>query len=94
MVFLDSDHTEEHVLRELFLYSKFVTKGSYLIVFDTSIEFFKDIDFKEKKWSVGNNPKTAVDEFLSKNNSFEVDNNFNDKLLISAAPDGYLKKIK
>ena len=93
MVFLDSDHTEEHVLRELFLYSKFVTKGSYLIVFDTSIEFFKDINYERKKWSVGNNPRTAISKFLENNNDFEIDKSIDDKLLISVAKEGYLKRM-
>lgn len=94
MVILDSNHEHDHVLEELNLYSELVSIGQYCIVFDTVIENLPDDFFPDRPWSVGNNPKTAVDEFLSKNNSFEVDNNFNDKLLISAAPDGYLKKIK
>ncbi len=92
MVFLDSNHSEEHVLEELILYSKFVTKDSYLIVFDTSIEFFKEIDYTGKKWAVGNNPRTAISKFLTKNNDFEIDSNIDDKLLISVAKEGYLKR--
>lgn len=94
MVILDSNHEHDHVLEELNLYSELVSIGQYCIVFDTVIENLPDNLFPDRPWSVGNNPKTAVDEFLSKNNNFEVDNKFNDKLLISAAPDGYLKKIK
>ena len=94
MVILDSNHEHDHVLEELNLYSDLVSIGQYCIVFDTIIENLPDNLFPDRPWSVGNNPKTAVDEFLSKNNNFEVDNKFNDKLLISAAPDGYLKKIK
>ena len=94
MVILDSNHEHHHVLEELNLYSELVTVGQYCIVFDTVIENLPDDFFPDRPWSVGNNPKTAVDEFLIKNKNFEVDKRFDDKLLISAAPDGYLKKIK
>ena len=93
-VILDSNHEHNHVLEELNLYSELVSIGQYCIVFDTVIENLPNDFFPDRPWSVGNNPKTAVDEFLIKNNNFEVENRFNDKLLISAAPDGYLKKIK
>ena len=94
MVILDSNHEHNHVLEELNLYSELVSIGQYCIVFDTVIENLPNDFFPDRPWSVGNNPKTALDEFLIKNNNFEVDKRFNDKLLISAAPDGYLKKIK
>jgi len=94
MVCLDSLHTHKHVLKELNLYSKFVTKGSYLVVFDTIIEYFPKGFFKDRPWDKGNNPATAVKAFLKKNKNFIVDKEIEHKLLITAAPGGYLKRIK
>jgi len=94
LVVLDSYHTHEHVLKELELYSPLVTKGSYLIVFDTAIEDMPEGSFPNCPWGKGNNPKTAVWEFLKTNNRFEIDKEIENKLLITVAPDGYLKCIK
>ncbi|OQP57974.1 cephalosporin hydroxylase family protein [Niastella populi] len=95
LVVLDSNHTEDHVLKELELYSPFVTLGSYIVVFDTIVEDLPEGYFKEKRpWGIGNNPKTAVWKFLKQNNKFEIDAAIDNKLLISVAPDGYLKRIK
>lgn len=93
MVSLDSNHTHEHVLRELELYSPFVTPGSYCVVFDTIVEDMPT-GMYDRPWDVGNNPKTAVREFLSSNDIFEIDHRIDNKLLISVAPEGYLKRIK
>ena len=94
MVILDSNHTHEHVLSELTLYSPLVTKDSYLIVMDTVIEDMPDSFFPDRPWNKGNNPKTAVWEFLKKNDRFKIDKSIENKLLITVAPDGYLKCIK
>ena len=94
LVALDSTHTHAHVLRELELYSPLVTKGSYLVVFDTIIEDMPDAFFPDRLWGRGNNPKTAVQEFLRMNKRFIVDKEIEDKLLITVAPCGYLKCIK
>lgn len=94
LVSLDSNHTHEHVLKELELYSPFVTKDSYLVVFDTIVEDLPKGMYADRPWDVGDNPKTAVFEFLKTNDSFEIDKSIDNKLLISVAPDGYLKKIK
>lgn len=94
LVVLDSNHTGEHVLQELQLYSPFVTKGSYLVVFDTIIEDVPDDYFPDRPWGKGNNPKTAVLEFLKNNDRFEIDKEIEAKLLITVAPDGYLRCIK
>ena len=94
MVCLDSNHTHEHVLEELKLYSAFVTKGSYLIVFDTIIEDMSEYVFPNRPWGKGNNPKTAVWEFMKENDRFIVDKDTENKLLFTVAPDGYLKCIK
>lgn len=94
LVVLDSNHTHEHVARELELYSPLVTKGSYIVVFDTVIEDMPDGSFPGRPWGKGNNPKTAVHQFLTTNNRFEIDKEIEHKLLVTVAPDGYLKCIK
>lgn len=93
MVLLDSNHTHEHVLQELRGYSPLVTKGSYLVVFDTLIEDMPDDLIKDRPWGKGNNPKTAVWEFLKRNRRFVVDKDVEAKLLLTVAPDGYLQCI-
>jgi cephalosporin hydroxylase len=93
LVVLDSNHAHEHVLKELQLYSPFVTKNSYLVVFDTIIENIPEGSFPGRPWGKGNNPKTAVYEFLKTNSDFIIDKDVEHKLLITVAPDGYLKKI-
>lgn len=94
LVCLDSNHTHEHVLRELELYSPFVTVGSYIVVFDTIVEDLPNDMYPDRPWNVGNNPKTAVYEFLKSNSDFEIDKSIDNKLLISVAPEGYLKRVK
>ena len=94
LVVLDSNHTHNHVLKELKLYSPLVKKNSYLIVFDTIIEDMPDYLFEDKDWRKGNNPKTAVWKFLKNNKRFKIDKNIEKKLLITVAPDGYLRCIK
>lgn len=94
LVLLDSMHTHDHVFKELELYSPLVTKGSYLVIFDTIIEDMPEDFFPDRPWGKGNNPKTAVWEFLKSNDRFEIDKTIENKLLITVAPDGYLKCIK
>lgn len=94
MVVLDSNHTHEHVYRELQLYSLLVTPGSYLVVFDTLVEDMPDDLFADRPWGKGNNPKTAVWEFLKTTDRFVIDKEIENKLLITAAPDGFLKCVK
>ncbi len=93
LVILDSNHTHEHVLKELELYSPLVTKGSYLIVFDTVLEDLPEGSFPDRPWGKGNNPKTAVVEFLKTTDRFEIDKDIENKLVITSAPGGYLKCI-
>ena len=91
MVFLDSNHTHEHVYQELNLYSKLVTKGSYLVVFDTHVEDLPDdYVWHDRPWGKGNNPKTAVHEWIKKNDSFIIDNYLENKVMLTSAPDGFL----
>lgn len=93
LVILDSNHTHEHVLNELRLYSPLVRNGSYLIVMDTGIEDLPDDYFRDRPWSRGDNPRTAVEEFLQRNDRFRIDQEIYSKLMISAAQDGYLQCI-
>jgi len=94
LVILDSNHTHDHVSEEIKYYSPLVTKDSYLLVFDTVVEDLAEDIYNNRPWNVGNNPKTAVFEFLKSNDDFIIDHRINDKLLISVAPDGYLRRIK
>ncbi|AYF85883.1 cephalosporin hydroxylase [Pseudomonas sp. DY-1] len=95
LVVLDSNHTHEHVLAELQAYSPFVTRDSYLVVFDTLLEDMPDdLQAADRPWGRGNNPKTAVHQFLGENDRFEIDRRIVSKLLITVAPDGYLRCIR
>lgn len=105
LVCLDSNHTHEHVMQELENYAPLTAKGSYCLVFDTVVEDLPADMFPDRPWAPGNNPKTAVWEYLRRLREegrkandgdrlmLEVDHSFEDKLLLSAAPDGYLKRV-
>ncbi len=92
LVCLDSHHTHEHVLAELEAYAPLVTPGSYCVVFDTVIEDMPDGSFPDRPWDIGNNPKTAVRQFLRNHPDFEIDATIPHKLLVTVAPDGYLRR--
>ena len=92
LVLLDSNHTHDHVLAELEAYAPLVSKDSYCVVYDTLIEDLPAGMYPDRPWDVGNNPKTAVREFLSRNHDFEVDGDIEAKLLITVAPSGYLRR--
>ena len=92
LVCLDSNHTHEHVLAELNAYAKLTSVDSYCVVFDTLIEEMPAEAYPDRPWGPGNNPRTAVWEFLKSNKQFQIDKNIDNKLLISVAPDGYLKR--
>jgi|TARA_B110000977_G_C10904919_1_gene426844 cephalosporin hydroxylase len=101
LVCLDSDHTHQHVLDELKNYNKFVSKNSYLVVFDTTQGSFdqKNINkiskvYKYKPWGKNSNPLTAVKEFLKNNKNFTINENPFRKALVSNCYSGFLKKIK
>ena len=95
MVFLDSLHTHDHVLKELELYSPLVSVGSYMVLPDTFIEYFpKGYYAHNRPWDVGNNPMTALRAFMEKNGDFEIDRALCDKLMITEAFDGYLRRVK
>ena len=94
LVCLDSNHTHDHVLKELEFYSKLVSLNSYCVVFDTIIEDLPEGFVKDRSWDKGNNPKTAVGEFIKNNSNFVVDSKISGKLLITVAPGGFLKRVK
>jgi cephalosporin hydroxylase len=94
LVCLDSNHTHEHVLAELKAYAPLTSVSSYCVVFDTIIEDMPTEMFRSRLWSRGNNPKTAVWEYLKSHPEFKIDKNIQHKLLVTVAPDGYLKRIK
>jgi cephalosporin hydroxylase len=93
MICLDSNHTHEHVLSELELYTPLVSKGNYCIVSDTYIENYPKKYFTDRPWKSGNSPGSAVKEFLKKSSRLKIDKEICDKLLISGSPDGFLKKL-
>ena len=92
LVCLDSSHTHDHVLAELNAYAPLVSQGSYCVVFDTVVEDMPESMFPDRPWGPGNNPKTAVVEYLKTHPEFEIDRSIQHKLLITVAPDGYLKR--
>lgn len=106
LVCLDSNHTHEHVLAELEAYAPLTSVGSYCVVFDTIIEDMPDDMFPDRPWGKGDNPKTAVNEYIRRLESrylitnddnaieFEIDSKIDSKLLISVAPSGYLKRLR
>jgi cephalosporin hydroxylase len=105
LVCLDSNHTHDHVLEELRLYAPLVSAGSYCIVFDTAIEDMPEGTFKDRPWGRGNNAKTAVHQFLAETKDrevlsqdgdpmrFQIDKEIENQLLITVAPDGYLRRV-
>lgn len=94
IVFLDSNHTHDHVLAELKLYAPLVKAGSYMVVFDTVIDEFPADYFKNRPWGPGNNPRTAVHEFLRGTDRFEIDHDMEAKILLTCNPDGFLRCTK
>ena len=94
LVCLDSNHTHEHVLAELEAYAPLTTLGSYCVVFDSVIEDMPAAAFPNRPWGPGNNPKTAIWDYLKTHPEFEIDRRMDHKLLISVAPQGYLKRVR
>lgn len=106
LVFLDSNHTHEHVLAELEAYAPLIAVGSYCVVWDTGIEDLPAEFCVDRFWGKGNNPKTAVHEYLRRLSNegrtgfdgaplkLEVDNIIESKVAITAGPDGYLRRVK
>jgi cephalosporin hydroxylase len=93
LVCLDSNHTHDHVLAELEAYAPLTTVGSYCVVFDTVVEDTAECCPSSRPWGKGNNPKTAAWQYLKTHPEFEIDTAMDNKLLISVAPSGYLKRV-
>lgn len=92
LVLLDSNHTHDHVLAELRLYSQLVKPGGYLICGDTIIDQQPPADKRPRAWGAGNNPATALRQFMEESGDFEVDTEIENKLLLSNMPGGYLRR--
>ncbi len=94
LVCLDSNHTHAHVLAELEAYAPLTSEGSYCVVFDTIIDDMPEGTYPDRPWDKGNNPKTAVWEYLKSHSEFEIDKSIQNKLLITVAPDGFLRRVR
>ena len=94
LVVLDSNHTHEHVMRELELYAPLTSVGSYCVVFDTVVEDIPEGSFPDRPWNKGDNPKTAVWAYLKQDQRFEIDSDIHNKIMITVAPDGYLRRTR
>lgn len=93
LVCLDSNHTHKHVLAELEAFAPLVSVGSYCVVFDTFVQDVPEDVFPDRPWSHGDNPKTAVWEYLKSHPEFEIDQSMQNKLLVTVAPDGFLMRV-
>lgn len=94
LVCLDSNHTHDHVLAELHAYAGLASVGSYVVVFDTLVEDISETAIGDRPWGKGNNPKTAVHAFLAQDDRFEIDQSIHQKLQVTVAPDGFLKRVR
>jgi cephalosporin hydroxylase len=94
MVILDSNHTHQHVLAELRAYAPLVTVGQFLVVADTFVEDIPPQEHRPRPWGPGDNPATALRAWLSESESFEPDDFINAKLLLTASPGGYLRRVR
>ncbi|WP_288049919.1 cephalosporin hydroxylase family protein [Acidiphilium sp.] len=92
LVCLDSNHTHDHVYAELEAYASLVSVGSYCVVFDTLIEDMEPDAYPDRPWGVGNNPKTAVHAYIKNHPEFQIDKLIPDKLMITVAHDGWLRR--
>jgi cephalosporin hydroxylase len=93
LAILDLVHTHAHVRRELEIYGELVTPGSYVVVLDTIMEDLPPETFAGKPYGKGNNPGTAVRAFLDEDCRFEADREIEDRVLMTLAPGGFLKRV-
>ncbi len=90
LVALDSNHTRDHVQKELEMYAPLVTPDSYVVVFDGVMEVLTDAPNGSPAWA-HDNPWHAVTRFLDSNPDFEVDEYYN-RLKVTHCPGGFLKR--
>lgn len=93
LVCLDSMHTHDHVMAELQAYAPLVSVGSYCVVFDTFVQDMPPGFFSDRPWDVGDNPKTAVREWLQGRSDFVVDAQWDQRLMVTVAPQGFLRRV-
>ena len=94
LVSLDSNHTHAHVLAELEAYAPMTSVESYCVVFDTVIEDLPAEAYPDRTWGPGDNPKTAVWAYVKDHPEFEIDQRIDQQLLVSVAPNGYLRRVR
>lgn len=92
IVVLDLIHTQAHVEQELEQLGPLVSPGSYMVVLDTVMEDLPAEMFEGRPYGKGNNPGTAVAAFLRRDDRFEVDYTFEDRVLLTLAPGGFLRR--
>jgi cephalosporin hydroxylase len=90
VLILDSNHTHEHVLAELDLLAPLLPGGGIVLVADTLIEEFPLGYYKDRPWDRGNNPATAVREFLFKHTDFHRSTEWSRRALLSEFRDGII----
>lgn len=94
MVVLDSNHTHAHVLAELRAYGPLVTVSQFLVVADTFVEQIPAQGHRPREWGPGDNPATALGAWLDEVDDFAPDPFVNAKLLLTASPGGYLRRVR
>lgn len=94
MVVLDSDHSRAHVLAECRAYGPIVTPSCYMVVADTLAGHVTEANAPKKRskvWFKGDEPLSALQDYMAETDRFEVDEVLNGKLVLSSSPGGYVR---